>query len=277
MTEPVDPARVLEANIAFHTAMAEDYDQSQPHFRPENVERVTEILRRMAEQAGGGSLLDLGCGTGFIINIAKRFFRRVVGVDITQPMLDRVDRSGGNVELVLATTDAVLLPSGSFDACTAYSYLHHLYDLRPTLREASRLLRDGGQFYADQDPNHHYWTHLSALRARPGLTGFVKREVSAVTETAEQAAVETKLPPDEVTLAEYQKMRLGGFRADDVVALLRESGFQSAEYRYEWFLGQGSVLHQQGAPASAVVEAYLRDALPASEHLFKYVSFFAVK
>lgn len=278
MTEPIqpDPARVLDANISFHTALAEDYDRNQPHFRPENVARVTEILERLAEETGGGSLIDLGCGTGFVINIAKRLFRRVVGVDITQAMLERVDLSGGNVELCLATTDSVPFEDEEFDACTAYGYLHHLYDLGPTLRESARLLRSGGRFFSDQDPNYHYWAHLTALR-RPGLEGFVEREVTAVLETADQAAEETSLTPDEVSLAEYQKMRLGGFKPDQVAELLMTSGFAAARFRYEWFLGQGVVLHEQGAHEAAVVENYLREALPATEHLFKYVSFSATK
>lgn len=278
MTEPIrpDPARVLKANVLFHTALAEDYDRNQPHYRPENVARVTEILQRMAEETGGGSLIDLGCGTGFVINIAKRFFRRVVGVDITEAMLDRVDLSGGNVELCLATTDVVPFEDEEFDACTAYGYLHHLYDLGPTFSEAARLLRSDGQFFSDQDPNFHYWEHLTALQ-RSGLTGFVEREVKAVMETANQAAEETSLSQHEVSLAEYQKMRLGGFKADQVVELLKASGFATASYRYEWFLGQGVVLHEQGTSAAGVVENYLREALPASEQLFKYVSFTATK
>lgn len=278
MIEPTqpDPARVLNANISFHTALAEEYDVTQPHFRTENVARVTEIIRQMADETGGGSLIDLGCGTGFVINIAKSFFRRVVGVDITPAMLDRVDLTGGNVEVCLATTDAVPFEDGEFDACTAYGYLHHLYDLGPTFREAARVLRSGGRFFADQDPNYHYWAHLSALQ-HPGLTRFVEREVGAVLETADQIAGGTSLTAEEISDAEYQKMRLGGFKADQVAELLEASGFGTASYRYEWFLGQGVVLHEQGEAAASVVENYLREALPASKHLFKYVALSATK
>src|SRR5947209_3715149 len=267
---------VLAANISFHSALAQDYDSNQPHFRPENVARVEGIVRRLAEETGGGSLVDLGCGTGFVLNIAKRYFDRVVGVDITPDMLQRVDTTG-NVEVCLANTDSVPLPDGEFDACTAYGYLHHLYDLAPTLREAARLLRPGGRFFSDQDPNQAYWAALAPLAGRPELTGFVAREVTAVTETDEVAAAQTDLSPAQVRLAEYQKMRLGGFSAADVVDLFESSGFSHAEHRYEWFLGQAVVLHDQSEKASGVVESYLRAALPVSAPLFKYVSFYATK
>lgn len=276
MSDPT-PEAVLAANIAFHTALAEDYDRNQPHFLPENVARVDEILRRIAQQVGGGSLIDLGCGTGFILNLAKRHFDRVVGVDATPAMLERVDTSGGNVETCLATTDALPFSDGEFDACTAYGYLHHLYDLEPTFGEAARVLRAGGRFFSDQDPNDLYWQHLANLDGRDDLQGFVRREVTSVVATDELAADETQLSTTEVQLAEYQKMRLGGLRADDVVEKLRRVGFAEASYRYEWYLGQGVVLHEHGAETNGTVEAYLRDALPASAPLFKYVAFYATR
>jgi ubiquinone/menaquinone biosynthesis C-methylase UbiE len=275
-TQP-DSEQVLAANISYHTALAAEYDATQPHFRPENVARVTSIVERMAAETGGGSLVDLGCGTGFVITIAKHHFRRVVGVDATDAMLERVDTTGGNVELIRARTEDVPLPDGEFDACTAYGYLHHLYDLRLTFAEAARLLRPGGLFYSDQDPNHYYWAALSALGNRDDLSGFVAREVDAVLESDTLVAEETNLAPEEVRLAEFQKMTLDGFRAEDVARLLRDSGFSSVTYSYEWYLGQGSVLHGLGDEAAGTVERYLRDALPASKHLFKYVSFAAVR
>ncbi|MHB8693425.1 MAG: class I SAM-dependent methyltransferase [Solirubrobacteraceae bacterium] len=256
--------------------MAADYDRTQPHYRPENVARVTETLRQLAEITGGGSLLDLGCGTGFILNLAKPFFRRVVGVDITQAMLDRVDRSGGNVELWHGRTEELPYEIDEFDVCTAYSYLHHLVDLRPTLSEAARCLRDGGRFFSDQDPNRAFWGLMTDL-ADAEVAGFVAREVAAVRDTVEDAAAEVAVRPEEVALAEYQKVYGGGLDPQAVRATLLASGFRTAEPRYEWFLGQGKVLHEQGPGHAEVVEAYLREALPASRPFFKYVSFFATK
>lgn len=274
---PADPAAILAANINFHSALAAGYDNHQPHFRPENVARVESILMRLAEETGGGSLIDFGCGTGFVINIARRYFRRVVGVDITPAMLDRVDKSSGNVETVLTTTDDTPFDDGEFDVCTAYSYLHHLHDLAPTLTEAVRVLRPGGRFFSDQDPNGAFWRHVATFRGRPGLSGFVAREVMAVLETDALAAEETSLTPEEVRLAEYQKMSLGGFDADQVTEQLLDAGFTTAEHRFEWFLGQGPMLHEHGSEVAQTIESYLRAALPASAPFFKYVAFYATR
>ncbi|GAJ13256.1 unnamed protein product, partial [marine sediment metagenome] len=71
------------ANIEYHARMADSYDREQPHYKPENVKRVENIIRDLAERCDHSSLLDIGCGTGFILNIARKYFDRVVGVDIT--------------------------------------------------------------------------------------------------------------------------------------------------------------------------------------------------
>jgi ubiquinone/menaquinone biosynthesis C-methylase UbiE len=86
--------RVIDANIAVHSKLAADYQACEPHFRAENVEKVTKRLAALVAETRAESLLDLGCGTGFIIAIAKQHVSRIVGVDVTQAMLDRVDRSG---------------------------------------------------------------------------------------------------------------------------------------------------------------------------------------
>src|SRR5262245_13313333 len=114
--------QVLEANITVHSRLAADYSSCEPHFRPENVAQVTRKLRKVADAAGRGRMLDLGCGTGFMINIGRAIFDEIHGVDATQAMLDRVERSGpARIELFCADTGRFAPAPGSFDVVTAYS------------------------------------------------------------------------------------------------------------------------------------------------------------
>jgi hypothetical protein len=69
---------VIRANVEVHSRMVEVY-QKEPHFRPENQARVRNILSALRRRATGGRLLDLGCGTGFIIDLARDLFDEIQG------------------------------------------------------------------------------------------------------------------------------------------------------------------------------------------------------
>jgi len=270
--------KVLEANIKYHTVLAATYNNDQPHYKEENVARVDAILFNLAARTGGKSLLDLGCGTGFILNIAQKYFKRVVGVDITPAMLEQAGAPNGQIELHQA--DASHLPfleSDSFDVCTGYSFLHHLLDFKPPLREAFRCLRRGGILYTDQDPNTHYWSMINAIKESHTLPPHLQREVQFVVCSLEESIKGTDLSLAEVGLAEYHDISKGGMDPESFIALLHEIGFQAAEYRYEWFAGQSGVIHGQSRKTAQAIEAYLRDNLPATRPLFKYFSIFAEK
>ena len=69
----INPEEVLEANRIVHSSLAitGEYEKS-PHFLPENKERVSNVLaelRKSLPSKTEANLLDLGCGTGFILQI----------------------------------------------------------------------------------------------------------------------------------------------------------------------------------------------------------------
>ena len=94
MTDQSKYEEVVKANIALHSKMADDYSTCEPHFRPENIAKVEAKLKNIIDETKAKRLLDLGCGTGFMINIAKKYVTEIDGVDVTQAMMDKVDTSG---------------------------------------------------------------------------------------------------------------------------------------------------------------------------------------
>jgi ubiquinone/menaquinone biosynthesis C-methylase UbiE len=277
---PVDQ-NIVNANVEVHTAMAATYDETEPHFLPENRQKVRANLERLRGLAGP-RLLDVGCGTGFVIGLAADLFSEIHGVDITQAMLDRVNRAAGNVTLHRSLAESMPFPDAGFDAATAYSFIHHLGDYSLVLREVHRVLRPGGVFYVDLDPNRAFWSAIadaeSALaRAGAGATDIVAREIESVLRTDDRVEREFNIPAQTFNLAEHYKDIRGGIDAGEFADAARGAGFASCEVRYEWYLGQGAVLHGQSPEDATRIEAYLRRALPVSAPLFKYLQFWLVR
>ncbi len=264
---------VIRANIAVHTRLAASYDRDEPHFRPENQAKVRRVLEDLRRRCGGGKLLDLGCGTGFLIRLAHDLFDEVHGLDVTPAMLERVDTSPGNIRLHQASAETLPFPDETFDLVTAYSFLHHLEDYHRVLREAWRVLRPGGLFYADLEPNTLFWEQMTVLAdvPTPGLNPWVLQARESVLATDTRVEREHGIPSATFREAEYTKAILGGLDPRRLPAEARELGFGTCEVRLEWYVGQAQVMHGQSFADADTVEAYLRAVAPLSDPLFKYV------
>lgn len=274
-------SEVIQANIEVHTRMADSYNRDEPHFRPENKAKVRAQLVRM-KNAGGNVLLDLGCGTGFIVDLACDLFGEIHGVDVTQAMLNKVDVSRGNI--VLHNTPAEALPFSDcyFDVVTAYAFIHHTEDYVKIMREALRVLKPGGLVYVDLEPNRLFWAEISDLEGRSvgvdaKFTGLVAREVASVLHTDDRVQKEFGIAQETFNKAEYTKSIMGGIDPWEFQRQCLDIGFTECTLSFEWYLGQGSVMHDQSFADALTVESYLRSILPLSAHLFKYLRFMLVK
>jgi ubiquinone/menaquinone biosynthesis C-methylase UbiE len=186
-----------EANVLVHSKMAASYNEREPHFRPENRAKVRRVLESLRREFGG-RLLDVGCGTGFIIDLAEDLFDDICGIDITPAMLARVRAGRANIRTVEADASALPFEDERFDVVSGYSFFHHLEHLAPAVQEVHRVLRPGGCFYADLEPNRHFWDNVTSVKpatdeATPRLT---LDEISSVCHTDEKVAREYGIAPE---------------------------------------------------------------------------------
>ena len=97
-------------------------------------------------------MIDIGCGTGYFTFPASQITGpagRVIGVDISEEMLDelrrKIDGKGHNIELLLS--DNLKLPvtdqMGTFALLS--NVLHESDDMLTMLRETNRILKPGGR------------------------------------------------------------------------------------------------------------------------------------
>ena len=128
------------------------------------------------------ALLDLGTGTGRMLERLAPKAARAVGVDASHAMLAvaraNLEKAGlSRVELRQGDIYALPFPRGSFDLVIVHQVLHFLDDPARTLREAAALLSPGGRLIlVDFAP--HEMEFLRTEHAHRRL-GFEKDEIVA--------------------------------------------------------------------------------------------------
>ena len=101
--------------------------------------RVAGIRKR---EPGPGSLLDVGCGRGNLLEMFQRRGWRVLGTQVSRTAAGAARRRG--VEVLRGELPEMELPPGTFDVVTFFHVLEHLDRPERYLRKAAELLRPGG-------------------------------------------------------------------------------------------------------------------------------------
>jgi ubiquinone/menaquinone biosynthesis C-methylase UbiE/DNA-binding transcriptional ArsR family regulator len=96
------------------------------------------------------ALLDLGTGTGRMLELFANDIQRGLGLDLSLDMLalarNRLDRAGlKHCSVRHADIYDLALPRDSFDVVIIHQVLHFLDDSARAIREAARVLRPGGR------------------------------------------------------------------------------------------------------------------------------------
>lgn len=273
----------LQANIEYHTKLARGYDKTQPHFRQENQKQVKKLMEEYSKKTSGKRLLDLGCGTGFIIFLAKSYFTELYGVDITPAMLDLAtkkikNKKQKNIKLSLQSSDNLSFPNNYFDVVTAYSFLHHLSSPLPTLKEVYRVLRDGGIFYSDLDPNYYFWQSIKSVAKEKNVSDLLKIDIYSICQMIKDVLkTENNLDPQVIKNAEYIESFKGGFKEKFLKKIFARAGFKKNNFEYHWFWQEGRVIKDLSLNDALYFEKHLRLALPITKNLFKYIKIEAIK
>ncbi len=120
--------------------------------------REATVKRVLVEHVGvpdGGTVLDIGCGTGTLTIWLRQAYpaSRVLGLDADAEILslarDKAAKSGSDVRFVEANATQLPFDDESVDRVVSSLFFHHLkpsYKQR-TLAEIRRVLKNGGELH----------------------------------------------------------------------------------------------------------------------------------
>lgn len=93
-----------------------------------------------------GNMLDIGCATGLMMDIAQKSGWSTIGIELSDYAADRARQRG--LEVYSERLETLRLPEGDFDAVLMLDLLEHIPDPISMLQRARRLIRPGGILYA---------------------------------------------------------------------------------------------------------------------------------
>lgn len=113
-------------------------------------QQVEAAVASLIAQRQGADLLDIGTGTGRLLEVLAPHFERAIGVDLSREMLavarTNLERAGiRNAQVRQADMYNLPLPAQSFDVAIVHQVLHYADEPAKAINEAARVLRPGGQ------------------------------------------------------------------------------------------------------------------------------------
>jgi 2-polyprenyl-3-methyl-5-hydroxy-6-metoxy-1,4-benzoquinol methylase len=160
------------------------------------IQAYERVLDSLEPYRKTNKLIDVGCGIGYFVEVAKKRGWEVYGTEFTQEAVEICEKKGAKMKL------GVLNPENyapdSFDVVTSFEVIEHINNPREELGNFHKLLRKGGVVYCTT-PNFNaierfqlgtnwnvlgYPEHLSYYTPRTlkrvfSETGFVPKKVLA--------------------------------------------------------------------------------------------------
>lgn len=214
---------------AFFRDNAADWDRIRAlHVDDRQVEAA---IKGLVPRSPTTRMLDIGTGTGRMLQLLSPLVGQALGVDSSREMLsvaraNLADPAFANCSLRQADMYQLPWPDGSFDLAIAHMVLHFADDPRRAVAEAARVLRPDGRLLIVDFASHD----LEELREKYAhrRLGFREQEVATwCTEAAVSVRAARVLAGDPLTVTVWEGRKLPTVDmhapepADDVLAWIR--------------------------------------------------------
>ncbi len=108
------------------------------------------VIRDLLRPRTGETVLDAGCGSGVFTVDLLEAGARVIGLDVSGPMLAAAEKKLGSYPFEAVAGDMLALPfrDGRFDKAVSVTALEFIEDARKAVNELFRVTKPGGRVVA---------------------------------------------------------------------------------------------------------------------------------
>jgi len=154
---------VISANADSEPLLQWDGAPSEIQNRGPAFHARTHLIDRAMRKLRPAHLLDIGCGRGYVTEIAARHAARVTATDLAPRAVAETERllawhPHAEVRVENALTAEWHASGRRFDVILLSEVLEHLEDDRGTLQSCARLLSPGGRLVLTVPANPRLWT-----------------------------------------------------------------------------------------------------------------------
>ncbi len=143
------PHRQPEHTRAYYNEFAKRYEAERRPNQPDGYHALVDDLEvELVERYGRGKdVLEVGCGTGLLLERFAKFASSAKGIDLSPGMLHLATARGLDAREASAT--AIPFDDHSFDVVCSFKVLAHVPDIGLALREMARVTKPGGVLLAE--------------------------------------------------------------------------------------------------------------------------------
>jgi SAM-dependent methyltransferase len=125
------------------------------------------------------AILELGCGAGFSASYLEGRFRKYLGVDYSEKLIElaRTHVREQNVEFAAENIKDLRMP-GAFDGAFMIGVLHHLSDADETVRRVAECIRPGGWFALNEPSSNNPLINLARQIRKRSDRDYSEEQVS---------------------------------------------------------------------------------------------------
>lgn len=146
---------------AYYDEFSHEYEKRRGGRIPQGYHELLDQLESgYVERFGtGGRVLEVGCGTGLVLERIRTFARQAQGVDLSPGMLAKAKERG--LDVFEGSATALPFEDDSFDVTCSFKVLAHVPDIEKALSEMARVTKPGGVILAEL---YNPWSFRGLLR-----------------------------------------------------------------------------------------------------------------